>query len=75
MVEIRWITVEKHRHGALLAIGPYGGEHWQVLQCRSFLLGVDASGALSPIGGLWTEWTDVSLCEEEGSQQGTAQDA
>ena len=68
MIELRWITVEKHRPGALLAIGPYGGESWQVLQVREFRLGCDASGALTPIGSQgWTEWTDVSLFSENGT--------
>ena len=61
MIQLRWITAEAHRSGALLAIGPYGGESWQVLQWRMFQLGVDASGALTPIGGFWHEWTDCEL--------------
>lgn len=61
---MRWITVEKHRPGALLAIGPYGGESWQVLQWRLYQPVPDASVERSAMGGYWREWIDCELFPE-----------
>lgn len=62
MIELRWIE----GHELAPEYGPNIAKRVKVLQYRTFQLGIDAGGALTPCGSPgWTDWKNVPTVTAE----------